>query len=92
MEIAKHLSHTETSSENWHASLIPSVLPSPFIAPSAWLAGLKSPWRAGYVAASGGKLFSMAFCLAEACLLALPNRIRRGLRALALRAARLNPA
>ena len=66
------LEHTESHANFYH---LPLVLPDrvpPWRAPRRWLAGLSSPWRAGYVAATGGLLLAVPFALAELLLSRFP--------------------
>lgn len=90
--VARHLVHTEGHTPDWSAVLVSTDPPNPLRAPRRWLAGLASPWRAGYVRASAGLPGAILFALAEASLIALPPSTRIRLQSLALRVARLPPA
>lgn len=71
------LVQTEGHAETWSVPLISVQRPSPLTAPRDWLAGLASPWRSGYVAATGGPMLSFTFVLAEGFLNRFPSvRIR----------------
>ena len=83
------LVHTEGHSPDWSRPLIDPMRPSPFRSPRRWLAGLSSPWRSGYVAATGGTLLSIVFILLESILIAVPVRIRRAAERLARRWSKL---
>lgn len=74
---ATGLVHTEGHRPDWSRPLIDPVLPNPLRSPRLWLHGLSSPWRSGYIAASGGALFSFAYLLFESILTALPASTRR---------------
>lgn len=84
IDLGKALVHTESHDPIWSQTLIHPVCPSPHLAPRQWVAGLASPWRAGYVMASGGKPLACVYRAAEAVLIALPAAIRNGLRRSAL--------
>ncbi len=78
------LVHTESHAGSWSAPLIGRG-PNPLRSPRRWVAGLASPWRGGYVAATGGYPFAIAFYLMESLLNAAPRWLRRELREWALR-------
>lgn len=82
------LSHTEAHTEAWSMPLVARMQPNPLISPRCWMAGLSSPWRAGYIRSTGGPLLAGAFLLAESTLLALPPTIRTRLTAAGRRFAR----
>jgi preprotein translocase subunit Sec61beta len=81
------LAHTEGHAPDWARPLIDPVRPSPLRSPRRWLAGLASPWRSGYVMATGGLPLALTFIAVESLLLAFPS-IRRGMRKLALAVSR----
>lgn len=85
------LVHTETHAGPWHVPLICKARPHPFRAPAKWLAGLASPWRGGYVAATGGWFLSLAALSAEGVLSLSPPALRNGLRSIALKHASHSP-
>ena len=58
------LSHTETAVGTWSAPLIQETA-HPLRSPRRWLAGLRSPWRAGYVAGTGGWPLSLLYVQAK---------------------------
>lgn len=86
---AMGLRHAEGHAAGWSAALIVSPLPSLWRSPRAWVAGLASPWRAGYLMATGGVLLAGLYALLEAGLLAAPPGWRTGLRDLARRFGRI---
>lgn len=71
VELGRQLAHSEGHASDWS---LPMILPgvSPWFAPLRWLAGLGSPWRAGYVAATGGWLFAASYFGFEAAMGYLP--------------------
>lgn len=73
IETLGDLVHTESHAESWSVPLISKRRPSPLTAPREWMAGLASPWRSGYVAATGGPLLSLAFVLLEGLLNHFPG-------------------
>ena len=87
VELIAGLSHTESFAEDWHTRLVADPRKHPLRRPRAWLAGLQSPWRAGFVRMTGGYPLAAAFLAAESALMALPPAWRRGLRDVALRTA-----
>jgi hypothetical protein len=89
LAVTRRLCHTESFADGWSAGLVADPARHPIWRPRAWLAGLQSPWRAGFVRASGGIPLAAGFAAAEQVLLALPPAAVRALRALALRAAGL---
>ena len=86
LAVAAALSHTETHAEGWSTSVIGDVTRRPLHSPRRWLAGLSAPWRAGYVAATGGLPLAAGFAAFEALRLRLPAAATRALRNAALRA------
>lgn len=82
---AQGLRHAEGHAAGWHAALIVSPLPSVWRTPRAWVAGLASPWRTGYLMATGGVLLAGMYLLVEASLLAVPPTWRTRVRDLARR-------
>jgi FMN phosphatase YigB (HAD superfamily) len=87
MALARLLTMGDVFSEDWRTPLLPEEAPRPWSAPRAWLSGLKAPWRAAYVAATGGLPFAVAFAGFESVLLRVPPRAVRALRRWALAAA-----
>jgi hypothetical protein len=85
IDAISRLVHTEGHYPDWSRPLIDPIRPSPFRSPRRWLLGLSSPWRSGYVAATGGALFSIAFILVESILIAAPVKIRRAAERIAWR-------
>lgn len=83
----KHLAHTEGHVGSWHALMLDQDRPSPYKNPRRWLAGLASPWRGAYIAATGRFPASVLYFLSEAVLAAYPNCKRR-LRSATLRLSR----
>ena len=75
--------------QGWSAPLIASPLHRPWGSPRAWMAGLASPWRTGYLMATGGVLLAGAYALLEAALLAAPAHWRTALRDAARRFGRV---
>ena len=90
--IGKTLVHTEGHASGWSVPLIASVPDRPFASPRQWLAGLASPWRAGYVCATGGKGLAWLFAGTEALLVSLSPKIRHLVSSLARRLAGLPSA
>lgn len=86
--VFEHLVHTESHVPDWAPPLIAADRPAPWRAPRRWLAGLASPWRGGYVMATGGRALALAFLMLDALLLASPA-LQRHLQAWARRAAGL---
>jgi hypothetical protein len=78
------LVHTESHAPNWSAPIVAPDRPNPLMSPRRWLQGLSSPWRAGYVAATGGYPFAFAFLCLEAFLTAAPAGVRQRLRTWAI--------
>jgi HAD superfamily hydrolase (TIGR01549 family) len=76
---------TEGHAQHWSSSLISDDLVHPLRSPRRWLAGLSSPWRSGYVRASGGYLLASAFFCLESALAAAPPTLRYRMREWALR-------
>ena len=86
LEAVASLVHTESHAPAWSEPLLDPARPSPLTSPRRWLRGLASPWRAGYVAATGGWPLAGAFFLFEAFLARYPRTWAR-LRGLARRLA-----
>jgi hypothetical protein len=84
LEAISRLVHTEGHAEDWSVPLVSANRIHPLRSPRRWMAGLTSPWRAGYVAATGGYPFALAFFCLEALLDATPSWLRRRLRGWAL--------
>ena len=84
IDILSQLVHTEGHAETWSQPLVSQDRPNPLLSPRRWLAGLSSPWRFGYVAATGGYPLALLFMALEAGLLAAPPSIREKCRNLAL--------
>ncbi len=72
--------HTEGFDPAWSAALVSPAHVSPFRSPRLWAAGLRSPWRAGYVAATGGPVASGLYVAADAVLRKLPRGVVATLR------------
>ncbi|HEX7706657.1 MAG TPA: hypothetical protein VF701_09405 [Thermoanaerobaculia bacterium] len=87
IDAVNELAHTEGHAPQWSRTLIDARRPSPFLSPRRWIAGLASPWRSGYIKATGGTLLALAFTLTELVFLAFPS-VRRTMRVVALRFAR----
>ncbi len=87
IRIGRSLTQTEGHADGWSAALIQQG-PNPLASPLRWLAGLTSPWRTGYIRATGGPLLTMAWIALEALLLAQPAAVRERLRRIALRVSR----
>lgn len=85
--VGRRLVHTEGHAPEWWTPLIAPTGPRPIIHPRRWLAGLASPWRAGYVQHTGGPLLAAGFLLMESVLLASSPNVRNLLSQLARRAA-----
>lgn len=83
------LCHGEGHVQGWSAPLIATPLHRPWRSPRAWMAGLASPWRTGYLMATGGVLLAGAYALLEATLLAAPAHWRTALRDAARRFGRI---
>ncbi len=83
------LIHSEGHIPAWSQSLVDVALPQPLLSPRRWLRGLASPWRAGYVKASGGMFFAAMYLLLESGLVAAPDFLRRLVQNLARRVAGL---
>lgn len=88
--IGRQLSHTEGHASDWHASLILAGQ-HPLRSPRSWLAGMASPWRGGYVAASGGPALAAAYFAFEAVMSVLPGFVSGWLADLARRMAGIPP-
>jgi FMN phosphatase YigB (HAD superfamily) len=89
LQVAMALVHTETSAEGWYAPLIAEDRVTPWAHPRVWLAGFRSPWRSGYIAATAGRPIAVAYGMFESLLGLLPRSAVRRLHRLALRVARV---
>ncbi|MGZ5444098.1 MAG: hypothetical protein ACXW5U_07610 [Thermoanaerobaculia bacterium] len=87
IDAVNELAHTEGHAPEWSRTLVDPQRPSPFLSPRRWIAGLASPWRSGYIKATGGAPLAVTFAATELLFLAFPS-LRRALRAVALRLAR----
>lgn len=85
--VGTRLVHTEGHTPDWWAHLIDSTETSPMSHPRRWLAGLASPWRAGYIRHTGGPVLAAGFLLLESALLAVSPNARSVLTRAARRAA-----
>lgn len=74
--LGEQLVHTEGHDQQWSRPLVIADRPNPLLSPLHWLAGLASPWRAGYVRASAGPLGAALFAASEATLVAMPPKLR----------------
>ena len=83
------LLHSEGHNAAWHTPLVATNRPSPIFSPRIWLAGLTSPWRSGYIAATGGYPLATFHFMLEAFLLAAPPATRENLKNFALRLRRM---
>lgn len=90
VELGRQLVHSEGHAGDWS---LPLILPgaSPWLAPRRWLSGLGSPWRAGYVAATGGWLFAASYLGFETAMGYLPPAWRFGLANFARRLSGIAP-
>lgn len=79
IDCLRSLQHSEGHATGWRRDLIDHPPPSPWLHPRRWLAGLASPWRTGYVMASGGPVLAALFVAAESFLSVLPSSWRNGL-------------
>ncbi len=86
--IGESLFQTEGHIDSWSTPLIERSRSNPISAPRRWLSGLGSPWRSGYVKATGGASLARVFIAVESALLALPPSIRARWRRAALRISR----
>lgn len=77
--VGTSLIHTEGHDPTWATPLIDTRRPHPLLAPRSWLAGLSSPWRAGYIQSTGGNALATCYQTTEDMLLALPAPVRTGL-------------
>lgn len=77
--LGARLVHTESHDRYWSNSLIATERPNPLLKPRLWLAGLASPWRAGYVRASAGLAGAVLYAAGEAILVATPPAVRANL-------------
>lgn len=73
------LRHTEGHLPGWSRPLI-EIGQRPWQNVRQWIGGMDSPWRSGYIAASGGKFFATSFLLLETLLSALPLSAKKHLR------------
>lgn len=85
----RNLLHSEGHVKGWQRPVIDPHPPSPWREPRRWLAGLASPWRAGYVMASGGPLLVSLFLVIESLLLMVPVHWRAAIQVWARRRAGL---
>lgn len=85
--VGARLVHTEGHSPDWWVHLIGPTEFGPLSQPRRWLAGLASPWRAGYIRTTGGPVLAAAFMLLESALLAVSPNVRSVLSRMARRAA-----
>ena len=74
--VGTRLVHTEGHTPNWSLPLIDSAGTGPLSHPRRWLAGLASPWRAGYIRHTGGPLLAAGFLLLESALLVASPHVR----------------
>jgi hypothetical protein len=88
IEAVSGLAHTEGHVTSWSRPLIDAERPSPVFSPRRWLGGLTSPWRSGYVMATGGRVLASLFVVLESLLVAFPS-LRKRLRKAALASARI---
>lgn len=77
--------HTEGFDTGWSAALVSSERVSLLRSPRRWIAGLRSPWRAGFVAATGGRVASGLYVTLDALLQKLPRHAVAAVRRAALR-------
>lgn len=84
IDVLSQLVHTEGHAEAWSRSLVSQDRPNLLLSPRRWLAGLSSPWRFGYIAATGGYPLVLLFIALEAGLLSAPPSVRKKCRDLAL--------
>ena len=89
IEAVSGLAHTEGHVTSWSRPLIDAERPSPVFSPRRWLGGLTSPWRSGYVMATGGRVLASLFVALESLLVAFPW-LRKRLRKAALASARIS--
>lgn len=83
--LGEQLVHTESHDPVWSSPLIlPRPSQSALHVPRGWLAGLASPWRGGYVMATG-RGAAHAYRILESLLISLPPPWRQSLRRIALR-------
>jgi hypothetical protein len=85
--VGARLVHTEGHTPDWWTHLIDSTGIGPLSHPRRWLAGLASPWRAGYIRQTGGPVLAAGFLLLESALLAVSPNVRSALSRMARRAA-----
>jgi hypothetical protein len=88
--IGAMLVHTEGHTPNWSLPLITSTDANPLFHPRRWLAGLASPWRAGYIRHTGGPVLAASFLLLESAFLAVSPDFRAAVTRIARRAADRN--
>lgn len=90
VELGRQLVHSEGHAGDWS---LPMILPgvSPWLAPRRWLAGLGSPWRAGYAAATGGWPFAVGYLGFETAMGYLPAPWRLRLANFARRLSGITP-
>lgn len=90
ISVARQLVHTESHAPDWSVPLIYPIRSHPIANPRRWLHGLASPWRSGYVAATGGTVLSALNVGIQAALIRLPIWVEARAAALARRIARLH--
>lgn len=81
--VASHLVHTEGHAPDWSSPLVLDDRPNPLLTPRRWLAGLASPWRGGYVMATGRGAAHLHRGL-ESLLIMAPPGLRQSIRRFAL--------
>lgn len=82
--LGQELVHTESHDHQWSTPLIRPRPAKPLHAPRHWLAGMTSPWRGGYVMATG-KPLAWLYRGVESSLVAMPPHWRAAARRIALR-------
>lgn len=87
IEVGAQLVHTEGHTPDWWTYLIDASGAGPMSRPRRWLAGLASPWRAGYIRHTGGPFLAAGFMLLESALLAVSPNVRAVLSRMARRVA-----
>jgi hypothetical protein len=74
--VGAELVHTEGHAPDWWVPLIDATGADPLSHPRRWLAGLASPWRAGYIRHTGGPVLAAGFLLLESALLVASPYVR----------------
>jgi hypothetical protein len=82
--LGEGLVHTESHDRHWSTPLILPRPLQPLRAPRRWLAGMASPWRGGYVMATGRPL-AWLYRGVESSLITVPPLWRATVRRVALR-------